>query len=688
MMKFYALTHRFNQVCYDETDEQVSKLQKLAAKRWSFIKLCCYITSLLSPIYFQLPAWKRHKSLNSSNRIEYGAIDLYQVDVERYAIRFHLPFNLGTYGIPCSYRAYVVHSFILIMMINGLIKTSTYMSFANELTSWQEKQQFNKDFRYDLHNATIRCIRLDSLSELDRVDVSKIYNHVQQLKLAGLTVISMNDLIPFINMILSYLYLVFIFYAFSNRDNSDFIMNPVTFHHKPMIERQRLQMKLGDLSGKISFYLNNAELNESTGFLKRLRIDFGTPSDKYHEYCRYSLKNRHKQSVSKRDFMNLLDWLWTKRLLPIHNFSNVTPNDFNNLTKYSKQAYRNEQKLLPAHLTLSSYKQIMKDGNCFISCWIASIVIVFAISLSGLLYREVTQRIEQRFEQLECNRWHPQGLSRKWLSIFEDFTNLSHELAYRRAEHNYSSSAWLELAVEVELPLMLNQPYIIVPSIFIALQFIMIETCFGVYVICAALNHSSKSIWLAQICRQLNLIRHMMDELNLAHYEIGIDKSNISLCKKQIEQALELSYINFILFQKESRSGRNYLSFVILQLATTAIGSVMIVLCLLVSSNDETKSNRIVIWSMVIMFIMLFDIYFIMSVSSTIKIHRLFGDVNMIMAKSTQVSMANSLIMSLWRRQMMTRNEIEAVFGTQTFGFDLTYSNFIQFNSYVLGGSL
>lgn len=713
MMKFFSLIHEFNHIAYGETRNKSIELELQAEvnKKWNILDSFCKLTTLITPINLQLPAWKRKEyyQVESSNKDR-----LPDWEIEAYAFRFVLPFNLSSGGARCTLHRYLIQLFLIHMIFKGFALCMIYGSFGNLLIHWSPDLSSINPTNY-----TTRCIILETLKEKDQMIARKLYKYVDDLNSFGSTVITMNDLVFCLFIALIYFYIIFMYFAIRNRNSSDFAIHPLTFHYKPSIERRRLTHKYKQLMQRlVRFCDQSKDLEQTLESARKIVIDdnfdniFANMSShliyqnyqktfSQEQYLKHDLDEPIKP-VCKEDFLNFLNWLTKRKMLTcFESYQEDLDEEETEKHVLAKKASLYDKQntpdtsLLPAHLTLKNHRAQLRNANFVTICWIIGISLVCGLICLGLWYREIEERVGQRIEQIHCKKWHPMGISRKWLSYLQDLTNENHIRAYEEVmQQNYQKNLLINLGIWIELPLVFT-PRASFLAILVYANFTILNVCFGLYILSASMNHFNLGVWSKQINHQLKLIGSLMEQLDVEANvnEIAVSaivQSDLIVCKIQIERALRMTYANFILFFEELRPARKYLRIVILQLAVIAIGSIVLVSFILQSRSSGTgiRSNLLIIWYLMLCFVGLFDVYFLMSVKSTNRIQILFGHINMLMAKSTSVSMETCNFVTLWRRQILTYMEVESVFGIQTLGFDLTYSNFIQFNSYVLGGSL
>lgn len=341
-----------------------------------------------------------------------------------------------------------------------------------------------------------------------------------------------------------------------------------------------------------------------------------------------------------------------------------------------KQSNDNKLQLIPAHLTLTNYKILVKHALTVIAVSFCCLTSIGMVSCFVMFFRESQARIEQRFEEINCRNWNPSSIPRKMLPKLQEFSHPMDELAYMAIGPNDQ----LNLALRYELPLMLTIPTI---------QFCTEITCFytiyciwtSIYFLTAGLNHLNQTQWLDQINCQLKICSSLMDKYSQLELYLT---TNLN-AKEQIEKALSITYVNFMLFRREQKYDRPLFKFAVMQLSLIVFFGGLVTIWTLRNMDDR---NGIIMWSITMFIVTLLNIMVHLLVTFTNKIYQIFDELNGIMCKSIQISMQESAIVGLWRRQIMSPQEVFNNFGVEIVGIKFTQANFIQFNSYIFGLSL
>lgn len=418
-------------------------------------------------------------------------------------------------------------------------------------------------------------------------------------------------------------------------------------------------------------------------------------------------QKQHQQSQIKRDKITLV----------------------NNQMNFEYLFMKEDFHFYPAHLRLSSYNKMFKAALIHIFGFMLNLNFIGYITLVLFLIKESEQRIERRLDELHCHKWNPDAMPRKLMQNLPPFKNVEHDtLTYESylAQNNSSISPYF-LATKLELPLLFTGPCFLI-FIETICTVVILSFWVGAYSLITQLNQFTLCTWVNQIHDQLKQINLMFDELirmetkflfNLARNneklpQISLNwfqsestsnpNSNsdssfqierllyhdlqIQEARNQIERALGLSYVNYVIFRREFRYYRPFFKFVALQLTLNVIFGAILALTNLTARG---QLDRYIMGTITIVGIWCLNAVIYVSVDFTSRIQNLFGELNIMMAKSVQLLSARSNefnMISLWRRQLMSSHEIVNTFGVVIFGVELSASNFIQFNSYVLGASL
>lgn len=308
---------------------------------------------------------------------------------------------------------------------------------------------------------------------------------------------------------------------------------------------------------------------------------------------------------------------------------------------------------------------------------VLTICIVGASTLHWSLFEiELMLRTSRRIEWLKCRQWNPNGTlirdpSRMMLHRI-DSKYLSGSIRVNK-EFNFEDILYLELREFWRECVILGLELNLIAMISAAWASIHIVNCAG--------NYVSRFVWVQQLQDQLDNCLRLMDEFILIRdSQTSIDSK--FKYKARLEKAITISYLNFCLFKKESKSQvalQNYYGEQVAISATGTLGFSFLIL----SSVDSKNAN--IIYAVTIAMLAVSNLFLTISASLTRRIQRIFHTLNEVLAKASTNSMELSYIIGAWRRQVLTDSQVEDVYSTSAFGLKLTSSSLITFNSSVFG---
>lgn len=729
---YHLLINRFKEISGDP-NEDGQELHRLAKKaRWSLFAICCKIfVTFLTPIYFHrkseiysasATSFNDHQSLISrknqssltlppkaSSEKKRSIYDQKIDDLvsdsdyekESFTMHFHLPFNLG-HSRNRPLAANLLHLWMLFVMIKFSCLIVVHLKFEHAYLFWSPNSEPIKKFPTgnlsSSSNRSLDCYPMKNFGPEDLEHYRKLQYLLELKRKLGTFVLGPDDLYTFCCTML--MFVVFIFYTFA-LNHQDFQLNPLTFHFKPSLERNRIQARCMDLA--ISIFGKQSQLASQPIESRRLTFSYGMNflngqfADFYSEYINHSLQTLNRRPLSKGEFVHLLSWWNDRKSLKKTNqlAMNITSqaNNNSNMGTYSRMNIR----LVPAHLSVSNYKKQMRIEVRLTIVWCIFSTLIVYIVLGGLWLIELWKRVHLRLDLYECRDWQqPTALinnnnysttTTTWLQDYYSPILDGMDLDERQFRlyanyHEQQVKTWWTIYHDLILGVELVKTFDYRVGFFVLELFLIsniILTWLGFYWILLCLNFLSIQIWLKQIKDQLIIAKEMMQSYDsMMLFTI--------YTKKHIEDPLMHAYLNFILFKRDYYHVARLYRFLMLQLAIMTCGAAIFCLCIETkTANVEDRLYSLMITSSVIVIL---DVCCLMSVRFTSQVSSMFKMVNLIMAKASTISMESSYVVGLWRQQILTPVETEKAFGFSIMGFDLSYSNFIQLNSYVLGGVL
>lgn len=737
-MGFYSLIEQFARLNVGPANEH-AEIDRYARdnKIGKVFEKCVQLVSY-SHIYFQYPKWKQRLLRDKKNKLP-------DWDIYGYWLQFHVPFKFiseesktrdptSRSNVCCPVRVCFFYLFLLYMTIKYTIVAIFHVSY----------DRASKNFQPDLANLkkntdyTDNCLLLHKLKDQDRKYANQISIISKYLKFLGSPSNVDGLFFPYLLLLTATAFFVLITFALLYPNNPKFRLNSWNLHFNPLLERRRLQSKMRDLVYGI---INNSvqeELNKPqvvSGGIEKRKIahrrqmyrdcainlrDESKLAKYYDNFCKYLRRKRNSESSYKlaegsqfkhrRSNINAfdlhdhrdsgIDWVefanlfkWFESLLEETNQLRVEESASRDLTivkSYTKDVKNSDTlqmelekedrcerfELIPAHLTLVNYKRLVKRALLVIVVSFICLTSIGFVCAFVILIRESESRIEQRYAEIKCRFWNPAAIPRRMFPKLCDFGHPMDELAYIAIGRSND----LKLALRYEMPAMLNlQTMQFCTEIFwfYAIYCVWVS----VYFLTAALNHMNQTQWLDQINCQLQICSSLMEKLSQCDERLH----GSLFARKQIERALSICYINFMLFRREQKYDRPLFKFAVLQLSLIVFFGGLVTIWALRNMDDR---NGIVMWSISMFIVTLLNMMVHLLVTFTNKIYNIFDQLNGIMCKSVHISMQSSAIVSLWRRQIMSPQEVFNNFGVEIVGIKFTQANFIQFNSYIFGLSL
>lgn len=682
--EFEDIIDKFNGLIAS-SHEQDCKLDRLAKEsKLGFLdRAYFYIGSHILPIFWHWPiSCSRHQRNTDKNNYA----------IESYSLRFYNPFQTI---VKCPWKIILVYTFCLYGTIKNLIIVLTYFAHEYKLCAWNkyidEKKSLN-DNQADKFVSN-NCIN-EQILDLEGKNLIDSLNNLNRLHFyIGSPVITNNVLYTFIVLLVLSLGWCILILGFFNWNNPHFRQDSLTLQYEPLMEKKRIAI----MASKISSLLQQHQYNQIV-----------------YQNGKQPMTNDFRLIV----YNLLLEYRLFKRSFPINmmllekccNFESLNINQYGilanwfgkNLSSLDDQADNNYEtekivnywqsntinhgpfKLIspinPAHLTVDNYHKLINSKMKFTICNIIMSALIFSTIVIGLLWRELDNRVLLRNQQLYCKnisislRSNINLLSRNWPGqLWPEPTN----------NMNYHEQPTTILN---ELIAMLNKQTLLTlleDSMLFTLQSMLL----GIYFNLISSNRFLHNIWTMQIIEQLKLIRKLM----LLAEITGKQSNSISkqLYEKQLERiqiCLSQAYLNFVLFTRNLRYPHAFFKFVALHIAMNAIfGSLSAYIC--IGRIDE--NNLILIWIIMIFIAGLLNLIGYLSVNTTKYFNTLSVYINQVCGESTRLSQMRSVhVLSLWRRQILSSNVIEQVFGIELFGVRFSPANLIIFDSRVLATSL
>lgn len=587
-----------------------------------------------------------------------------------------------------------------------------------EMSSVWLNQKHSNDTRMSINLITtttttgyaIKCITFDSLSEKARAQVEWLNQLCNILRLLGSPVNTVNETQLFALTIFASLLVNVILSLLKNQDNPLLRVNCVDVHMTPELERRRLR---SSLKAHLDCLLSEPADRPHQRFpvlADLYESEDSSGDDREFQQRKSSSVNQLDTSSNLVDRCSGGEYTLQKSSrssnLTIHMHIITEQQEF---IRYFINKKHQLLDLQPAHLSVSNYRELMNLELLVAFICILAGIFIAAITDLGLGYRELSQRARQRFEELQCEQWNPNSFP---ISYPVPLIKLTKQQEQQNSTgHQYLlTSDLIEFgwpAYRRELNEMFTKNTILFFS-ELSLSYIMLTHLISTLFALVIIDNRNAALWFDQlreqfgeIMQQLDLVRCHEDLISSSSKGGGEGGSRStseyqstnhrhhhhhpSKSKRFIELKLIQSYLNFVLLIRELNYNKHMFVLVASQICTAVL--ITVILCF-IGLSESTKQNRLVVWFITMIAVFLLNGLGYLSSRIGNMAQKLFENVNNMMAKTSQIGMKHSHIVQLWRVQIICPAEIELMFGTSVLGVDLSHSNLLQFNTYVLGASI
>lgn len=305
------------------------------------------------------------------------------------------------------------------------------------------------------------------------------------------------------------------------------------------------------------------------------------------------------------------------------------------------------------------------------------------ISVSSTISRVLKLRLAERLKQVDCERWQPGGLLAKTTLHFDD----SFWLTNRHLYYNHKPGDETSKLLVLELVYLLSDAntcfaltMLLLTNLFYPLVTIVSKVVFAVC-------YHYQLVWLTDLEQQMQLLNNLLShQLSVSKQPKEEEEEADSTLLLASHKAMALVYFNFELFRRQYETFRHIgsliASYIILQSMF-----VVSLLCLAYSHKTPEVHKRHLIEFM--LFIMLYiNVMYVSSSALIVRVQRLSVGQLQLLARLAELSISLSHIGCLWRRQLQNEADIRSDFALTLFGFELSPTNLLTVNSYLLGFGL
>lgn len=342
---------------------------------------------------------------------------------------------------------------------------------------------------------------------------------------------------------------------------------------------------------------------------------------------------------------------------------------YHNQDKFMKQFMKENwlNYLIPDNLTASTMRYLIYRQYIVVLLCYGYAFLFGLTAATGFYYNELESCINERIEEIKCNSINSTYINKSLM--LPDLTYKEREIYDKYLNGTLSL---FSLLYQVEIGKLFTPKSV---QIFVEAGFLFVVFAFGAGIqfvlVFGGLFTSVR--WIEQIKDQLTICTELLRKLHINLNEEA---------KNQVEKALAITYINFMAFTRDHRNYRDYL-----RNCTTTITCILLSIFLLCYSLGMGNSSKTLPygWAIICEVVVLLNVMGRISGYLNQKIQQVFALINDAMAKCSLNDMEFNYIVTLWRRQILTRQEVQNFYGVRVLEVRLTYSNLVKFNSYVLG---
>lgn len=341
----------------------------------------------------------------------------------------------------------------------------------------------------------------------------------------------------------------------------------------------------------------------------------------------------------------------------------------------------------PECLSLKSIDSTKKVINTCLLSTIVNLVGLVILCVFGLYLLEAKERVKQRWLQLKCEAWHPNG------TLIRDQFLLDPLDYYERQVYQlYDGSFMSQLKViQVESKKLYGISTIVI--LFVLSLYLIQLYVWGLFHQMHFLylfdQHRS---WMNQLVEQLKDCQSMLTRVTHVRLVIEECVHNIegpalmTLLRRQqkcVEQALTITYLNYELMLIDYVDNREFINFTAEQAAIILILNSLS--CFITTSKETNTSSNLVIWVIIIIGLLIVNLFVMLCSRLTKRFVLLNKCISDVLAKASENSLELAHIVKLWRQRLLNETEIQSLFSIQAYGFRLTDDNLANFNASFIG---
>lgn len=605
-----------------------------------FTKVLIRIAKTLHPFYSSFP----HPQKVQPTRFNWRTY--------RRFIAVYNPFAIkgDRLGRRCPIRFYFLTVFWLFAVVRACMAAIIQLLFDKKFASWHNRvvSQLNK---------TDSCALEWQISVIGREGLAELRRYVELLDLLGSPHTTLSDVftLGFLAMLL--LFILIHFFSW-NLSEQLLFQNSMTFFYSPTVELYRIASVKKDVINSMVSQLNR-DVKMQT------QLDTFMSPDHYLDLRRIS---------DIMEIINLVD----------HRLKSPCSCDqkefYKNRAKFSVllRSQNIAQFVKPKILTQESYRKMI-NGQIYTGsiCILIAFALIFA-ALWSFCYGEASRRAQQRIGDMRCKFIDPNSSLLRKSPMLDPLTDQKDLDNYSRY---FNSTLTFEgLLLETEIPNILTSTFVRFYACAVV-TYGCLGFAIGFFFLWIYDGYYRTSIWNQQILRQLKLCCRLSDEYLIMNHDQSHEWQEI-IARYQLENALTITYINFMLFRRDYKTYQTFL-----QLWSNAVGYFILMISIVtyVIWSHIGHQFSVQMGFILVMIVTTLNLMGIICGTLVNNINMVFSLIGKIMARSSLNGMETSYIVTLWRRQVLTKLDVQELFGVEIRGIGMTYSNMIQLNSYVLG---
>lgn len=341
----------------------------------------------------------------------------------------------------------------------------------------------------------------------------------------------------------------------------------------------------------------------------------------------------------------------------------------------------------PSNMTYQFHTKLTKRYHMFLIITVFVLLIVGITLVFTSQMEEIDANVRERIKQVKCELWNQNSAlicDSYWMQKRPlDRDDKQTYLGYINGTHD----SWARLGV-IEVRYSVTWTMLLtITEAFIT--YLITSIWFFDYFWTFSLSCMYSFEWIRNIDAQMTNCIKVMEyhQEHLAYvndlesrFNHKLDQQRLDDERFNLTKILTITYLNFELFRQHYKSFRELMNFLTFFLFSISLNN-SLVSYLVVANYDR---DVIIIWIINIVFVLVLNVFVSSCVYLISHIEKLYKSMITISIKSSHVSMENSQIINLWRRQMLKQTEIMNSYCIQLLGNKFTFSTLIAIDSYIV----